>query len=50
MRSMKIMVTGGSGYIGQHLCKRLLEEGYEVTNVDTEYYSGVLWDALPGSP
>lgn len=31
---MKILVTGGAGFIGSHLCKRLLEEGNEVLCVD----------------
>jgi len=31
---MKIVVTGGSGFIGSTLAARLLEEGHEVTNVD----------------
>jgi len=31
---MKILVTGGAGFIGSHLCKRLLDEGNEVLCVD----------------
>lgn len=31
---MKILVTGGSGFLGSNLCKRLLEEGNEVTALD----------------
>lgn len=31
---MKILVTGGAGFIGSHLCRRLLEEGNEVLCVD----------------
>lgn len=26
----KVLITGGSGLVGRHLCKRLLERGYEV--------------------
>lgn len=31
---MKILVTGGAGYIGSHTCLELLEAGYEVVAVD----------------
>ena len=31
---MKILVTGGAGYIGSHTCVELLDAGYEVAVVD----------------
>ncbi len=31
---MKILVTGGAGYIGSHTCVELLENGYDVVVVD----------------
>ncbi len=31
---MKILVTGGLGFIGSHTCVELLEEGYEVVVID----------------
>ncbi len=31
---MKILVTGGAGYIGSHTCVELLEAGYEIIVVD----------------
>jgi nucleoside-diphosphate-sugar epimerase len=37
---MKYLVTGAAGFIGSHLCERLLAAGHEVTAVDcfTDYY------------
>ena len=31
---MKILVTGGAGYIGSHTCVELLDEGYEIVVID----------------
>jgi dTDP-L-rhamnose 4-epimerase len=31
---MRVLITGGAGFIGTHLCRRLLLEGYELTVVD----------------
>ena len=35
----KILVTGGAGFLGSHLCDRLLADDYEVLCVDN-YFSG----------
>lgn len=34
MKKRKVLVTGGSGYIGSVLCKKLLKKGWDVVNVD----------------
>ena len=31
---MRILVTGGAGFIGSHLCERLIDEGHTVTAID----------------
>jgi UDP-glucose 4-epimerase len=31
---MRILVTGGAGFIGSHLCERLVNEGHAVTAID----------------
>ncbi len=31
---MKVLVTGGSGYIGSHTCVQLLQQGHEVVILD----------------
>ena len=35
--SSKIMVTGGVGFLGSHLCRRLIREGHDVLAVDNSY-------------
>ena len=35
----RVLVTGGSGFIGSHLCERLLDQGHEVLCVDNFYSS-----------
>ena len=42
----KILVTGGAGFLGSHLCERLLEQGHEVLCVDN-YYTGSKANILP---
>ncbi len=37
--SKRILVTGGSGFLGSHLCERLLAEGAEVLCADNFYCS-----------
>ena len=35
----RALVTGGAGFIGSHLCERLLNDGYDVLCVDNYYSS-----------
>jgi len=35
----RILVTGGAGFLGRHLCERLLEEGHDVVCVDN-FFTG----------
>jgi len=37
--SKRILVTGGAGFLGSHLCERLLDEGNEVICLDN-YFTG----------
>ena len=37
--SQRVLVTGGSGFIGSHLCRRLLGQGHDVLVVDNFYSS-----------
>ncbi|MCX6279276.1 MAG: SDR family oxidoreductase, partial [Bacteroidetes bacterium] len=39
MIKKKILVTGGAGFLGSHLCERLLNEGNEVVCLDN-YFTG----------
>lgn len=42
----RILVTGGAGFLGSHLCKRLLEEGNEVICLDN-YFTGSKRNIIP---
>ena len=44
MSEKKILVTGSAGFIGFHLCRSLLDDGYEVLGIDNinDYYDTTL--------
>ena len=39
-RQKRILVTGGAGFIGSHLCERLLDDGHEVVCLDN-FFTGM---------
>jgi dTDP-glucose 4,6-dehydratase len=45
----RALVTGGAGFIGSHLCERLLSEGYQVVCIDN-LSTGVLENVAPLLP
>jgi nucleoside-diphosphate-sugar epimerase len=42
--SKRILVTGGAGFLGSHLCERLLARGHNILCVDTA------WPRLSSKP
>lgn len=42
-----ILVTGGAGFIGSHLCARLVKEGHTVISLDN-YFTGSRENHIPG--
>lgn len=46
---MKVLVVGGAGYIGSHMCKLLAEQGFEVVvldNLSTGFREGAKYGLL----
>ena len=39
LRTQRVLVTGGAGFLGSHLCDRMLSRGHEVLCVDNFYSS-----------
>ena len=49
MKPLSILVCGGAGYIGAHMCKMLAEAGHLVTvfdNLSTGHADAVRWGKL----
>ena len=41
---MKILITGGAGFVGSHLADKLIKDGHEITVIDdlsTGRYSNI---------
>lgn len=47
MKNLKIVVTGGAGFIGSHLCEKLLELGNNVYSIDN-YFTGSVNNHING--
>lgn len=39
IQNMRLLVAGGGGFLGSHLCDRLLKDGHEVIALDN-FYTG----------
>ena len=46
LNSRRILVTGGAGFIGSHLCTALIDQGHEVLCVDN-FFTGTRQNVLP---
>jgi UDP-glucose 4-epimerase len=42
-----ILVTGGAGFVGSHLCEALVAQGHSVTSIDN-YFTGSAKNHVPG--
>lgn len=46
-QSCIVVVTGGAGFVGSHLCERLVAEGHRVISLDN-YFTGTPENHVPG--
>jgi len=46
-QKQNVLVTGGAGFIGTHLCRRLVSEGHRVISLDN-YFTGSRENHIPG--
>ncbi len=49
-RFKRVLVTGGAGYVGSSLIPKLLQAGYQVSNLDLFLYGEDLFTAHHGNP
>lgn len=42
-----VLVTGGAGFVGSHLCERLVKDGHKVISLDN-YFTGSIDNHVPG--
>jgi UDP-glucose 4-epimerase len=47
MAQKLILVTGGAGFVGSHLCERLVGDGHQVISLDN-YFTGSRENHIPG--
>lgn len=47
MNTRLAVVTGGAGFVGSHLCERLVRDGYRVISLDN-YFTGTKENHVPG--
>jgi len=47
-KSLNCLVLGAAGFIGQHLCRTLVLQGYQVRGFDRSPVKGVAWPAIDG--
>ena len=43
----RVLVTGGAGFIGSHLCEELLKKNYEVICLDNLFNAEIKFSAVP---
>ena len=46
---MRVLVTGGCGYVGSVLTQTLCEDGHDVVVVDDEWFGNHIKDSIPGT-